>query len=585
MSGAAPAPGRAELSAVQRASRHAIAVAFLFSVFVNLLMLTSPLYMLQVYDRVLASRSESTLVALSLVAAFLFLILGFLDHARARLLARIGARLQGELDSRVLSAAFRRLATHPGDTAALAARHDLDAMARLWSSQVVSALMDLPWAAVFSVALFVFHPLLGAFALGGMIVLAGLAWASRVTGDAAANEVASAVLAGDRLADGLVAESETIRAMGMTGPALTRWQHLREAAQRGAIRAGDRAGSWGSATRALRLFLQSAILGLGAWLVLRGALTAGAMVAASILLGRALLPLEAMITHWPLMRRARVARARLGDLLAAIPPERPRTALPCPRGRIEVAGLAVIPPGERAPVLRGVSFRLMPGQAMGVIGPSGAGKSSLARALCAVWPATAGTLRLDGAALDQYDPDMRGSHIGYLQQRAALFEGTIAENIARLDPAASPARIVAAARKADAHGMITALPEGYDTGVGPGGGRLSGGQIQRIGLARAFYGDPALIVLDEPDSNLDGEGAAALNRAIHAAKAGGAAVIIMSHRPAAIQECELLMVLREGRVRSLGPRDRILREAVRDAATAPAAAMEAGTRARAGARP
>lgn len=578
MKGRAPAPGRAEIAAARGLSRHALAVAFVFSVFVNLLMLVSPLYMLQIYDRVLVSRSEPTLLALSLIAAFLFLVLGFLDHARGRVLARIGARLQGELDSRVLSASFRRLATHPGDAPALAARHDLDAIARLWSSHVVTAVLDLPWVAVFSAALFVFHPLLGAFALGGMALLAGLAWANRASGDAATNEATLAALASDRLAEGLAADSEVIRAMGMTGHAFARWQRMREAALRGGMRAGDRAGAYASATRALRLFLQSAILGLGAWLVLRGALSAGAMVAASILLGRALQPLEAVIMHWPLITRARAARARLGRLLAELPPEAPRTALPAPRARLEAEGLAVVPPGGQAPVLRGISFRLGPGQAMGVIGPSGAGKSSLARALCGVWPPAAGTLRLDGAALGQYEPARLGSHIGYLQQRATLFEGSIAENIARLDPAADPARIVAAARKAAAHEMIIGLPEGYDTAVGPGGGRLSGGQVQRIGLARALYGDPALIILDEPDAHLDGEGAAALNRAIRAATAGGAAVLVMAHRPAALQECALLMVLREGRVQSLGPRDRILREALRDAgpgaAEAPAVAGE-----------
>ena len=557
-------PGPAEITAIRRRSRHALLAALVFSVFINLLMLTSPLYMLQVYDRVLASRSEPTLLALSLIVAFLFAIMGFLDHARGRILARVGARLQDALDARVLSAALRRLAERPGDGPAHAALHDLDAVARLWSLQVVTALIDLPWTVVFSAALFVFHPLLGAFALGGMALLALLAWANRQTVGPAANAATLAAIESDRLVDGLIGESDAIRAMGMTGQVLGRWRARRGVALRAALRADDLAGAWGSTSRTLRLFLQSAILGLGALLVLRGAISAGAMIAASILLGRALQPLEAVIVHWPQIVRARSAASRLGGLLAAVPPEEPRTPLPRPHARLAVEGLTVVPPGARTPVLRGIDFRLEPGQALGVIGPSGSGKSALARALCGAWPAAAGSVRLGGATLGQYDLATLGRHIGYLPQRVTLFEGTIAENIARLDPSPDPGRVVAAARRAAAHAMIVGLPDGYDTRLGPAGVPLSGGQIQRIGLARALHGDPVLIILDEPDTGLDSEGMAALDRAIGDARAAGAAVVVMAHRLATVAQCDLLLVLREGAMQAFGPRERILRRSPRE---------------------
>jgi ATP-binding cassette, subfamily C, bacterial len=282
-------------------------------------------------------------------------------------------------------------------------------------------------------------------------------------------------------------------------------------------------------------------------------------------MGRALQPVEQAVGQWPVVTRARQAKVRLAELLAGNPPPAARTALPRPKALLEVQGLTVLPPGGTSPVLRGVSFTLPPGQAIGVIGPSGSGKSSLARALIGIWRASAGRIRLDGATLDQYDPDTLGSYVGYLPQRVSLFDGTIAENIARLQPGADPARIIAAARAAAAHEMILKLPDGYDTQVATVGSRLSGGQVQRIGLARALYGDPVILILDEPNSNLDNDGSAALNHAIRTAKAAGSSVLIMAHRPAAIQECDLLLVMKDGAVAAYGPRDTVLRETVRNA--------------------
>lgn len=557
--------GRAELRAARAGSRQAIAGAFLFSALVNVLMLVPPLYMLQVYDRVLVSRSEETLLALSLLMAFLFAIMGVVDHARGRVMARVGARLQEALDQRVLGAAFRRLSVAPKDEAALAAQRDLDALARFWASPVVLALFDAPWAPVFIAAIFVFHPWLGVLAVAGGLVIVGLSVLNQRLTDGPLQAATLAGHAAERQAETLKHEAELVQSLGMGAAAFARLKRRRDLALDTGLAAADAAGTCAVAIKTFRLFLQSAMLGLAAWLVLRQELSAGAMIAASVLMGRALQPVEQTVSQWAVVTRARQAQARLAGLLSAVPVVPPRTELPRPKALVEVQAMTVVPPGGAAPVLRNVTLTLPPGQALGVIGPSGSGKSSLARALTGVWVPAAGRIRLDGATLDQYDPDRLGSYLGYLPQRVALFEGTIAENIARLEPGADAARIVAAARAAAAHEMILKLPQGYDTEVAAMGGQLSGGQIQRIGLARALYGDPVLLILDEPNSNLDNEGSAAVNTAIRAAKARGAAVMIMAHRPQAIQECELLLVMHEGAVAAFGPRDIVLREAVRNA--------------------
>ena len=557
--------GRSELQAARSASRQAVGIAFLFSALVNVLMLTPPLYMLQVYDRVLVSRSEETLLALSLLMAFLFAVMGFIDHARGRIMARVGARLQETLDQRVLAAAFRRLAVAPQDTAALAAQRDLDAIARFWASPVVLALFDAPWAPVFIAAIFVFHPWLGLMALAGGLVIVGL---SLLNQHMTAGPLTAATLAGhaaERQAENLKHEAELVQSLGMGTAAFARLRKRRDQALDAGLAASDAAGSTSVAIKTFRLFLQSAMLGLAAWLVLQQQLSAGAMIAASILMGRALQPVEQAVGQWAVVTRARQATLRLSGLLSAEPRLPPRTDLPRPNALVEVQAMTVVPPGGSAPVLRNVTFTLPPGHALGVIGPSGSGKSSLARALTGVWQPGAGRIRLDGATLDQYDPDRLGTYVGYLPQRVTLFDGTIADNIARLDPGADAGRIVAAARAAAAHEMILKLPQGYDTQVATMGSQLSGGQIQRIGLARALFGDPVLLILDEPNSNLDNDGSTALNAAIRAAKARGASVMIMAHRPQAIQECELLLVMHEGAVAAFGPRDIVLREAVRNA--------------------
>nr|WP_235816243.1 type I secretion system permease/ATPase [Phaeovulum vinaykumarii] len=536
-----------------------------FSAGVNLLMLTGPMFMLQVYDRVLGSQSRETLAALFALVVFLFLIMGVLDWARGRMMARLGARLQSRLEARVFEAALTRNGQAPGDPAAAAALRDLEAVQKFMGAPVATALFDLPWAPFFLLAVFIFHPWLGWVATAGGAVLLATTFLNQALTRAPLHKATAASLAAERMSDSLRDESELIAALGMRGASLARWRKVRGQALRAAIAATDVGGGLTVFTRSFRLFLQSAILAMGALLVLRGEVTAGAMIASSILMGRALAPVEQTIAGWPLVQRAQEGWARLAVLLSAVPAPQPRTALPRPRALIEAAQLSVVPPGQGTATLRMVGFRVDPGQAMGVIGPSGSGKSTLARAICGVWRPAGGWIRLDGAALDQYDPDVLGGLIGYLPQNVTLFDGTIAENIARL-ATPDPQKVVEAAQKAAAHRMILDLPQGYDTPVMQAGGRLSGGQIQRIGLARALYGDPVMVVLDEPNANLDNEGSQALNLAIRSLKAAGRSVVIMAHRPAAIAECDTLMVLEGGLRRAFGPRDEVLKSMVQNAA-------------------
>jgi ATP-binding cassette, subfamily C, bacterial len=559
------ARGRAELRKARASQAPLFWAVALFSAFVNLLMLTGPIFMLQVYDRVLGSRSEETLLALFILVVFLFAMMGLLDAARARVMARLSARFQTALEARVFRASIARAALLPGDTPATLGLRDLESIRQLLSSPVFLSLFDLPWAPFFLLAVFIFHPWLGWLAVAGGAALIAVTWANQVTTRRGVLASQMALQRADRLAEQLRDEADLIQSLGMRGAGFARWMSARDIAMRESLSAGDATGGFSTFTRTFRLFLQSAMLGLGAYLVLQGELTPGAMVASSILMGRALSPVEQSIGGWSLVQRAQDAWQRLSQLLSAQPDEAPRTALPRPSAMLEANQLTVAPPGQNQAALRMVSFKLEPGQALGIIGPSGAGKSTLARAITGAWKPASGWLRLDGATLDQYDPDVLGDHIGYLPQRVTLFDGTIAENIARLSPSPDDAAVVRAAQKAAAHQMILDLPQGYDTRVTQSGGRLSGGQIQRIGLARALYGEPVLLVLDEPNSNLDNDGSLALNTAIRTMKAEGKGVIIMAHRPAAIQECDLLLMLDNGIRRAFGPRDEVLKALVRNA--------------------
>lgn len=560
------AAGKAELRAARAQNRALMWSVGLFSVFVNLLMLTGPIFMLQVYDRVLGARSVETLTALFLLVVFLFTTMGLLDYARARVMARVGARFQAALEARVFEAALRRSALVPNDAVSTAALRDLDAVNRLLAAPVFLALFDLPWVPVFLSAIFLFHPTLGILSIAGGALLIGVTLLNQAVTGRPLQAATGAQITSDRLSDQLRDEAELIQALGMRKATFLRWQKGRQRAVDATLSASDLGGSFATFTKTFRVFLQSAILALGAFVVLQGEMTAGAMIAGSILMGRALAPVEQAVAGWPMVARAREGWGRLTLLLSSVPREAPRTPLPRPRALLEAMNLTVTPPGVPLPTLRGVTFRLEPGQAMGVIGPSGAGKSTLARAICGVWRPANGAIRLDGATLEQYDPDVLGQLIGYLPQRVTLFDGTIAENIARLAATPDPEMVVEAAKRAAAHQLILDLPDGYDTKVSQAGGRLSGGQIQRVGLARALYGNPVLLVLDEPNANLDNEGSQALNVAVRGMKAAGGAVLIMAHRPAAIAECDTLLVLEAGMRRAFGPREEVLKAMVQNAA-------------------
>jgi len=546
----APAPGAAEIAAAIAGRRGLLAAVVAFSAFVNILMMTGSIFMLQVYDRVLASRSIETLAALSLVAVFLYLVLGLLDQARARVMVRAAAQVQAQLDRRVFSAT---LAGSGSASAALALR-DLEALQRALASPGLLALMDVPWVPLFLGLIFLFHPLMGWLALaGGGVLIAASALQQHLTRDAATRAFAAQHSA-ERSAEQFRNAAEELRALGMQDRACERWQSARSEAMRQGIAAADAGTGINAFSRTFRLFLQSAMLALGAVLTLRGYLSGGAMVSSSVLLGRALAPIEGLIAGWPLLARALAGRRRLAGFLADVPPARPRLVLPHPVGRIAATGLSIAPPGSDRPVLRIPSLTITQGQIVGVVGPSGAGKSTLLRALCGAWAPLAGEIRLDGAMLAQYDPAILGAAIGYVPQRVGLFQGTIGENIARLAARPDPATVIRAARASGSHDMILSLPDGYDTRIDAHHTPLSGGQVQRIGLARAMFGDPPLWLLDEPDANLDAEGTLALGAAVRAHKARGGTAVLTAHRQTLLHDCDIILALDRGTVRALGPR-------------------------------
>lgn len=549
--------------ALARASTGLWGVA-LFTGVVNVLMLTGPLFMLQVYDRVLASFSKPTLLVLFLIVVFLFGMMGILEHVRGRMLARIGAGFQAGLDDRVFSVVLRQAEVPRLRDRPAGALRDLAAIQSLLSSAGTGAAFDLPWAPLYLAVMFLFHPWLGWFGLAGMAVVLLLAILNQRRTQKPQAEAARLAAEADARTEAARKAIETVRGLGMTQALTDLWRTARAAALKASVAASDAGGGLGAATKAVRLLLQSAVLALGAWLVLLNELTAGAMIAASILLGRALAPVEQLVGHWPQFQRAIAAWKDLSKLLSSVPQDAPRMALPKPEAKLEVTDLIVVPPGEAQPTLKGVSFTASPGDAIAVIGPSASGKSTLARALAGVWPATRGEIRLGGADLPQYDRDTLGQWLGYLPQEVYLFAGTVAQNVSRFQPDAEPGAIIAAAQQAAAHELILSLPQGYDTVLTEGGGRISGGQHQRIGLARAFFQDPVVLILDEPNASLDDPGVQALNKAVANARSAGKIALVMSHRPSALAECNLVLVLDAGVMRGFGPRDDVLSRFVKN---------------------
>lgn len=538
------------------------------SIFINLLMLTGPIFMLQVYDRVLSSRSEATLVVLLTLVAFLYLILGMLDHARARIASRVGAQIQHAFDLPVFSAGLRCGTGRTGDLAATRAPQDLSLLQQVTNSPVFMALFDIPWIALFLIVIALLHPLLGAVAAASAAGLAALGIAAIRSTRATLRASQISGQRSDQMAQQIAQDAARLGVMGTRHHALERWRKQRETALTRSVAAQDHAGPFGAGMRAFRLFLQSLILATGAWLVLRSELSPGAMIAASILLGRALAPLDQLIGGWPQLQAAHGALARLRALLDSAPIARRQIRLPTPHGTLSVKGLSLrvhSDSGNRA-LLHDISFEVRPGQALGVIGPSGAGKTMLADAIMGVIPKTSGDIRLGDIQLEHHAPSHLARAIGFLPQRLTFFESSLRDNIARLDPDANDEKVIAAAQIVGAHGTILSLPQGYDTSIRANGGGLSGGQAQRIALARAFFGEPGLLVLDEPDAGLDDAGTRALNRAIRTAKERGAIVLIMAHRPAAIAECDLLMKLDHGQMVAFGPAREVLCKVARNSA-------------------
>ena len=546
--------GATEIRAALGESRRLFVSIGLFSAFVNLLMLTGPLFMLQIYDRVLASRSEATLVALIGIVAFLFLMMGLLDHARARVLARAGARFQARMDGRVLGAILTQAGRSPDSRSAPATGlHDLEAMQRFASGPGPFAFFDAPWTPVFLSVLFIFHWLLGLLAVFSGVLLLGLALLNSARTTRLQTEAGEASARAGHFVEHVRAGGETVRGLGMRASAIKRAGALRDTALAGTLAASDRGGAFAVTSKTLRLFLQSMMLGLGAWLAIRGEVTPGIMIAASILLGRALAPIDQAVAQWPVLQRALQGRRSLATLLEETPEERLRTPLPAPAARLEAEHLVVAAPGARVPAVRGVSFLLEPGHAVGIAGPSASGKSTLVKALAGVWPPAGGRAMLGGAALDQYGEEALARHIGWLPQEVVLFGGTVAENIARLAPEPDAGAVVEAARRAGAHEMILDLPGGYDFEVAAGGAALSGGQRQRIALARAFYGDPGVAILDEPDAHLDAAGREALNRAVSELKGRGGSAVIVAHHPGAFAACDAVLRMEDGQMRPARP--------------------------------
>ena len=556
--------GLAELRSVRAQCKSHFRSVAIFSVFVNLLMLTGPLFMLQTYDRVLSSRSEETLVALLILITGLFLMMGLLEYARGRVLARAGAKFQTMLDMRIFEAVLRRSIAPAERARPNTAARDLDSVRQLLSGPAPFALFDIPWTPIFLAAIFIFHPILGLIAVGSGAILIVLTLVNQYRSRKPNMDSNQATAEADNLGETLRQNAEAVQALGMRKEGMNRWRMFRDDALDKQIQASDTTASYTSASKALRFYLQSLMLAAGAFLVLAQEISPGMMIAGSILLGRALAPIEQAIAQWSLFQRAIKGWNSLAELLEKTPAEQTKTELPSPKGFIEARGVTVVAPGEQVPALRNINFKVEPGKALGVIGPSGAGKTTLAKVLTGIWPPAAGKVRIDGAALDQWPADGLGRFVGYLPQEIGLLSGKVADNIARLEPNPDPKDIVEAAQRAGAHELLLSLPQGYDTEIGAGGQRLSGGQRQRVALARALYGDPPVLILDEPNANLDAHGEQALVDAIRDAKSRGRTVIIMAHRPSAIAACDDLLLIDKGAQVEYGPRDEVLKKRTRN---------------------
>jgi ATP-binding cassette subfamily C protein len=555
---AVPGVRRSELGEALRACRSAFIGVGIMSCMINLLYLTGSIFMLEIYDRVLPSRSVPTLVGLVILAGGLYIAQGILDLIRGRILARIGSSLDEALSGRVFETVVRLPLIAGGRNEGLQPLRDLDNIRAFLSSMGPGAFFDLPWLPFYLAICFAFHVLIGLTALGGAIILVTLTILTEFMTRRPAREAMTLAARRNDLATASRRNAEVLVAMGMSGRLTTRWGVANERYLAGNQRTSDVAGGLGATAKVMRMTLQSAVLAVGAYLVIHQEATAGVIIAGSILSARALAPVDLAIAHWKGFVAARQSWHRLNRLLGSLPAQSAPTRLQAPSRRLSVESVSIVAPGDQKVIVQDVTFALEAGNGLGVIGPSGSGKSSLVRALVGVWQPVRGKVRLDAAALDQWSSEVLGRHVGYLPQDVELFAGTVAQNICRFDPDAISENIIAAAREAGVHEMIVKMSDGYDTQVGEQGVSLSAGQAQRVALARALYGEPFLIVLDEPNSNLDTEGDEALTRAVRAARERGAIVVVVAHRPIGIEAVDMLLVLKDGRMQAFGPKDQVL---------------------------
>jgi ATP-binding cassette subfamily C protein len=549
---------RSELSAALASCRGAFVSTALMSGMSNILMLTGAIFMLEIYDRVLPSRSVPTLVALVILAAGLFTAQGLLDMIRTRILVRIGTRLDEELSDRVYETIVR-LALKAGNRSdGNQQLRDLDNIRSFLSGVGPTALFDLPWLPVYLAICFAFHPYIGLAATAGAIILGCLTLMTELLTREPTKAATGFAMTRAALAETSRRNAEALKAMGMTPRIAALWQDANRKYMASQQRASDVAGGFGSASKGLRMMLQSGVLAVGAYLVINQQATAGIIIAGSILSARALAPVDLAIANWKGFVAARQSWHRLSNLLAFLPPQTAPMPLQPPQKSLIVESATVVPPGSERAVVQDVSFSLQSGNGLGIIGPSGSGKSSLARLLIGVWQTARGRIRLDGASLEQWPADTLGACIGYLPQDVELLSGTVAQNVARFASPVDAEAVIAAAKAAGVHDLIVSLPNGYETQVGEGGTALSAGQAQRIALARALYGNPFLVVLDEPNSNLDAEGDEALSRAIMGVRSRGGIAIVVAHRPSAIASVDLLLMMNQGRAQAFGPKDEVL---------------------------
>ena len=529
-----------------------------FSAIINVIMLMPALYMLQVYDRVLASRNETTLVMLTVMVLGAYLLMAALEFVRSFVLIRLGAQLDMKMNKRIYTAAFEQNLKREGSNAGQAL-HDLTNIRQFLTGNGLFAFFDAPWFPIYLAVIFLFDPMLGAFALGGTVLLIVLAYVNEVMTRKPLAEASTMAVASSNLATNNLRNAEVISAMGMLPNLMARWFKLHSRFLQLQAEASEKAGVISALTKFVRIAMQSLILGLGALLVLDNKITPGMMIVAAILAGRAMAPVDQLIGIWKNWSSTRSAYQRLIKLLEANPERAAGMSLPKPLGRVSVEAVTAAPPGSTVPVIRNLSLAIAPGDVLGIIGPSGSGKSTLARLLVGVWPAASGKVRLDGADVYQWNKDELGSSIGYLPQDVELFAGTVGENIARFGEIDSE-KVIVAAKRAGVHDMILHFPQGYDTLLGEGGAGLSGGQKQRLGLARAMYDDPSLIVLDEPNSNLDDVGEQALVAAINDLRCREKTIVLITHRTSALSTTNKLLLLREGMAQLFGPSKQVMAE-------------------------